>query len=80
MLVRLHRILDHPGTNLLVASVLILSAVAEVTGELMPGVLSELQAHHGVLVFGLTQAFKAVPELAEGANKLLHGPESDLEE
>ncbi|TNE88131.1 MAG: hypothetical protein EP330_15855 [Deltaproteobacteria bacterium] len=80
LLVRLHRVVDHPVTNLIVAMSLILSAVGELAAEMLPPWLEGIEAEHGVLVFGVSQTIKALPELSEGLKELFHGPEHDLDE
>ena len=68
----MHRTVEHPGTNLTIALLLVVSAVSEVTG-----LYEELQSHHGVLVYGIAQGLKALPELFEGLRKIIHGHETD---
>ena len=75
-----HAFVDHPWTNLLVAAVLIATSIAE-AGESMiePLLTGDIGAHHGMLVFGVTQFLKTLPEIIEGLERVFHGaePESD---
>lgn len=78
VLLAIHRFADHPWTNLLVAVILIATALSEVGTDILTELTAgDVGAHHGVLCLGLVQGLKALPEVAEGLNKLLHGPDAD---
>ena len=75
-----HAFVDHPATNLIVAAILIATSVAE-AGEsiLEPLVAGEIGAHHGMLVFGLTQFLRTLPEVIEGLERLFHRPKTEAD-
>lgn len=62
---RIRRLVEHPVTKLLVGLTLLITAGVEAAQG-----ISDVGAHHGVMLLGLIHALSAVPDLLEG---LSHG-------
>jgi hypothetical protein len=59
--------------NFSVGVVMILTAVLEISGEVLSDVLHlSLGAEHGLILVGLLHAAKALPELIDGVEKVDH--------
>ncbi|MCB9398943.1 MAG: hypothetical protein H6510_14110 [Acidobacteria bacterium] len=67
----LRKIVSNPWLNLAVSLVLIISGTMEALDlKQHPGGYSEIGVHHGIILFGLTQVLKVLPELFEGVEYL----------
>ncbi|CAM2010979.1 hypothetical protein [Acanthopleuribacter pedis] len=68
MLKKLHYVLSHPYTQLVVGVVLLISGVAE-TFETVEEDLDRLRLrdHHGILLYSLIHTLRAFTEIVEGA-------------
>lgn len=79
-LTAIHRVVDHPWTNLAVAAALIGTSLSEMGESVLEPIMSgDIQAHHGVFVFGIAQLLKSIPEIVDGLERGFHGPETDLD-
>lgn len=71
-LARLDRIVRHAVTQLLVALVLIGTSLAEVSQTLADDFASHhVRAAHGLVLVGLVQLLRALPDLIEGIERYL---------
>ena len=69
----LSRIAHLPIVNFSVGVVMIVTAVLEISGEVLSDVLHlSLGAEHGLILVGLLHAAKALPELIDGVEKVDH--------
>ena len=65
---QIHRILTHPLTQLAVGLIMMATGLSELV-EAFDGTMDASSAH-GVMLYGLVQAGKAVLELVEGLEKV----------
>ena len=67
--------LESPAVQAVLGLCLLLSGGAEILADLGGETAATPGTHHGVAMFGLAHTLRQVPELAEGASKLLWGAE-----
>jgi uncharacterized membrane protein YiaA len=65
---RVHRILSHPVTQLVVGLAMMGSGVLELTASVSE--VSEVGSAHGVALFGAIHSIKSLMELFEGLEKV----------
>ena len=71
MFKKLRWLVHHPAFNALVGVLMILSAVGEMSGELLLATFGfKLGAAHGVLAVGILHIAKAIPEVVKGVDKV----------
>ena len=65
------RLVDSPYVNLAVGLLLLVGGLTETWDTLDEDLLSgHLRGHHGVAVFGLFKALKAIPDFFEGMERV----------
>ena len=71
-------VVSNPWLNLAVSLVLIISGTMEALDiKQHPGGYTEIGAHHGIILFGITQFFKVLPDLFEGVEYLEKAAEKE---
>ena len=66
----LKKIAEHAWLNLFVGLFLLYSGLNEAWGSLWSGLATfNFGAHHGVIVLGLVNAFKSLPDILKGVEK-----------
>tara|TARA_B100000686_G_scaffold143654_1_gene151190 strand:- start:395 stop:613 length:219 start_codon:yes stop_codon:yes gene_type:complete len=65
----LRKFVGNPYANLLVGIILISSTFMEVWKSVHEDIF-QLGTHHGVMLFGIVQTLKALPDIMEGLNSI----------
>jgi hypothetical protein len=71
MMKLLRKFVESPHINILIGLILLLSGLIEAWDTLFQDIMSgNFGARHGVIIFGLFQILKSVPDIFEGMEKL----------
>ncbi|MDQ3032538.1 MAG: hypothetical protein M3Y87_08990 [Myxococcota bacterium] len=71
MLRTIRRWAHHPAVNVFVGLIMIVAAIGEMAGEVLGDALGlSFGAGHGLFAVGLLHTLKAIPELAEGVERV----------